>query len=122
MAWLAKSVGMGKVLNENTENDPASLEFAITANGALTHVIDITIQDAVITTGITAKLQTKNGEVWQDSKAVAITGNGTFYIKLNSKNEEDQQYLPLLQVGRIVISTGEGDSGVIASVHSLQDR
>lgn len=102
-------------------NSPLSKEYAVTASGALHHVVAIDVSAATVTTGITAKLQSAIGSTWQDAKTVAITTTGRVYIKLNIEVSGDQTYLPLLNKARVVVSTGSGDSVTVSAVWVLQE-
>lgn len=94
--------------------------YPITAGGSIHHAVVLDVSAVTAATGITAKLQTGIGSTWQDSKTVAITGNGRFYIKLLAEAAGDQTYLPLLRNGRVVITTGAGDSVTVDAVNVLQ--
>lgn len=87
-------------------------------------IIDITVNPAVVATGITAKLQdSMDNTLWVDKKTVSITAVSSdtlFVIKLLPDVAGDQASLPLRPTGRIVVSTGAGDSCTIKSVKVLQ--
>ena len=95
--------------------------YAITAGGALNQVIRIVASGVAVTGAITAKLQTSIGTDWEDSKTVSITADGTYYIRLNVQVAGDQAFLPLLNKGRLVVTTtNAADEVTIDSVHVLQ--
>lgn len=119
--WAANEVAItGKVVGASETNTPVTREYPITAGGALNHVLVIDATAVTVGTGITAKLQTAVGSTWQDAKTVAITATGRFYIKLNIEVAGDQTYLPLLNKGRLVITSGSGDTVTISAVNILQ--
>jgi hypothetical protein len=96
--------------------------FAITAGGSRHMVIKIVASDVTVVGTITAKLQTAIGDDWVDSKTVAITEDGNFYIKLMVETAGDQTYLPLLDVGRVlIVNTNAGDTVTIDAVEVLQE-
>lgn len=83
-------------------------------------IVKILVASSTVAVGITAKLQTRMSvdAGWEDSKTVAITtgaSNSLFTIKLLSTVAGDQTYLPLAPEGRLVITTGAGDSCVITN-------
>lgn len=124
--WSSKNYALGSDVGGNTvgasaTNTVVSKAFPITAGGATHMVLKIKASAATVAAGITAKLQTAIGDDWVDSKTVAITAAGNFYIKLNIEVSGDQTYLPLLNKGQIVITTGAGDSVTITEVDVLQD-
>lgn len=102
-------------------NLPVTSEFPITAGGALNMAIKITATGVTVAGSITAKLQTAIGSDWVDSKTVAITADGSVYLKLNIQVAADQTFLPLLNKGRIVLTTtNAGDAATVSSVKILQ--
>lgn len=123
--WSPKDVTLaatGTVYGATLTDTPISLPYPITAGGALNCVLKIKTSAATVATGITAKLQTGLGGDWVDSKTVAITaGAGKFYIKLQAPVAGDQAFLPLLGAGRVVVTTGAGDSVTVTSVEVLQE-
>lgn len=124
--WSAKDYALnsgngGTSLGASVSNSPVSKEFPVTAGGAIHMAIKIVASAATVAAGITAKLQTAIGSDWVDSKTVAVTAAGNFYIKLNVEVAGDQTFLPLLNKGRIVITSGAGDSVTISEVDVLQD-
>lgn len=120
--WSAQDYALGStVVGASASNSPVTKEFPITAGGALNMVIAIDASAVTVGTGITAKLQTAIGSTWQDSKTVAIAANGRVYIKLNIEVAGDQTFLPSLNKGRVVITSGAGDTATVASVNVLQE-
>lgn len=114
---LAASLAYGASLT----NQPVTKEYRISAGGALNCVLKVVASSTTVSTGITAKLQTALGSDWVDAKTVTISGNGAFYIKLQAAVAGDQAYLPLLNRGRVVLTTGAGDAVTIDSVDVLQE-
>ena len=120
--WSAQNYALGSAVSGVVTNSVVSKAYPITASGALHHVIKITASGVTVVGGITAKLQTAIGGDWVDSKTVAIAANGIVYIKLNVEVTGDQTYLPLLNQGRIVITTtNAGDAATISDISVLQE-
>lgn len=124
--WSSKNYALGSdvggtPVGASATNTPVSKEFPITAGGALNMAIKIVASAATVAVGITAKLQTAVGGDWVDSKTVAIVSTAPAYIKLNVEVTADQTFLPLLNKGRVVITTGAGDSVTISEVDVLQN-
>lgn len=111
----------GQVVGASATNSVVSKEYPITAGGALNCVIKIKCSAVTVAAGITAKLQTAIGSDWVDSKTVAVSATGSFYIKLQTALAGDQTYLPLLNKGRVVLTTGAGDTATIDSIEVLQE-
>lgn len=123
--WSAKDVTLTPApsLSGIVTNGLVSLEgWPVTAGGSLNMVVKITVSAATVVGTVTAKLQTAIGSDWQDSKTVSVTGAGVYYIKLQTSVTADQPYLPLLNKGRVVVSTtNAGDSVSISEVMVLQE-
>lgn len=122
--WSSKPVALspGQVVGASSANTPISLEFPITAGGAcIGFVAKVSFSAATITTAITAKLQTAIGATWVDAKTAAVTASGDFYIKVLPTVTGDQAFMPLLNKGRLVLTTGAGDSATVLSVDVLQE-
>jgi hypothetical protein len=97
-------------------------EFPITAGGALNFVAKITTSSVTVVGSITAKLQTAIGSDWVDAKTATISASGSVYIKLNVEVAADQTHLPLLNRGRIVVTTTDaGDELTVEDVRVLQE-
>lgn len=119
--WSAKDVTLStagsQTVGAAATNTPISLEFPITAGGAcLGFVVKAVFSAVTVGTAITAKLQTAIGSDWVDSKTAAVAANGAVYIKILS----DNTYMPLLNKGRMVLTTGAGDTATVTSVEVLQ--
>jgi hypothetical protein len=122
--WAAKQVLAGAspiVIPASQTNILVGKEYPITAGGSLNHVVKLVASGVTLTNAITAKLQSAIGNDWVDSKTVSISADGNFYIKLQSNASADQTHLPLLNKGRLVITTGVGDLVTISSVEVLQE-
>lgn len=123
--WSAKDITLTPApsLSGIVTDGLVSLEgWPVTAGGSLNMVVKITVSAATVVGSITAKLQTAIGSDWQDSKTVALTAAGVYYIKLQTSVTADQPYLPLLNKGRVVVSTtNAGDSVSISEVMVLQE-
>lgn len=115
------AIGTSKVVGASQSNLVISREYPITAGGSIHHVVKIVASSVTVSAGITAKLQSAIGSDWQDSKTAVISANGIVYIKLNAETAGDQTFLPLLNKGRVVITTGAGDAVTIDSINILQE-
>ena len=103
-------------------NRVVSKEFPITAGGSTHFVVKIKATGVTVVGGVTAKLQTAIDGEFVDSKTVAISANGSFYIKLNVEVTGDQTFLPLLAAGRVVVTTtNAGDAFTLTSISVLQE-
>lgn len=105
--WSAKDVAItGKALSGVGANTPATVEFPISAGGALNGIIKLKVSGVTQVGTITPKLQTANGSDWVDVKSgAAITANGIQYIRWNIEVAGDQAVLPLLNRCRVVVTT-----------------
>jgi hypothetical protein len=125
--WAVKEVGAypagAQTVGASQTDTPISLEgWPITAGGATKGlVVKVKVSSVTASTGITAKLQTAIGDDYEDSKTVDIDDDGSFYIRLLPTVSGDQTYLPLLNKGRVVLTTGSGDTATIESVGVLQE-
>lgn len=123
--WSAKDISLSTdpAIAGVVTNQVVSLEgWPITAGGALNFVAKIAVSGVTVVGSITAKLQTAIGDDWEDSKTVTVTTNDAYYIKLNVQDSGDWQYLPLLNKGRIVLTTtNAGDAVTVDSVNILQE-
>lgn len=122
--WSGKDIQISDVqsLAASQSNQVISKEFPITAGGSKNLVVKLKVSAATVAAGITAKLQTSLNDDWVDSKTVAVTaGANDWYIKLNVEVTADQTYLPLLNKGRLVISSGAGDSATLGAISVLQE-
>lgn len=119
--WSNQDYGIVQTSGAVLANNPISKEYPVTAEGAKYCAIKITVSGVTVVGAITAKLQSAIGSDWVDSKTVAITATGSFYIKLLSEAAGDQTYLPLLNKARVVVSsTNAGDVYTVTSVEVLQ--
>lgn len=96
-------------------------EFPITAWGSRYLVVAVKCSAVTVAVAITAKLQTGVDGNFFDSKPVSVTADGTFFIKFLPERAVDQTYLPLLSRGRVVITTGAGDTATIDTVNVIQE-
>lgn len=120
--WSPTDYGIPGAVVGVVANQAASKEFPITARGALTLVIKVTVSDVTNVGTQTLKLQTAIGNDWVDSKSTTFTASGSSYIKLLSEAAGDQTYLPLLSKGRVVLTqTNAGDEATITKVEVLQE-
>jgi hypothetical protein len=120
--WSAQNYAQSTPILGIVTNRVVSKEYPITSDGALHCVIKIVASGVTVVGSITAKLQTAIGADWVDSKTVAIAANGNVYIKLLAEAAADQTYLPLLNKGRIVITTTNASDAVsVDEVDLLQE-
>jgi hypothetical protein len=118
--WSSKNVEntVARVVPASQTNLVVSNDFPITAGGATRgFCLKLKVSAVTVAAAITAKLQTAIGDDWVDSKTVTVTADGSFYIKILA----DNTYMPLLNKGRLVITTGAGDTATIDSVEVLQE-
>lgn len=119
--WSASDYSLDKPISGAVTDSPVSREFPISAGGALFNAVKIVAAGVNVAGTITAKLQSAVGPDWVDAKTVTISGNGNFYIKHNNAVAGDQTYLPLLNRGRIVITTtNPADAVTVGEVSFLQ--
>lgn len=110
-----------QVIAASQTNAPISKPFSITAGGSRNMVVAIKASAVTAGAGITAKLQSGIRSTFFDSKTGAITTNGWIFIKLNVEVTADQTFLPLLDVGQVVLTTGAGSTATIDVVAILQE-
>lgn len=105
-------------------------EFSLPPNDRRNLRIDVVLASATTTTAQTAKLQTANTLTiagawnWVDVKSATITTTAsevTHIIRVNGADPDDQDYLPLGQVARVVIVAGEDDTCVVNQVYATAD-
>lgn len=111
--------GAAQVIGASVTDTVISDEFNISDHDSLYFRARVKTSATTVAVGITVKLQTNSHKdgTWLDSKTVAVTTNGTFEIKLLPEVAGDQTFLPLLGLGRLVITTGAGDAVTIDSLH-----
>lgn len=80
--------------------------------------LDIKVSGVTVVGSINAIAQHQTADLgWEDTKTVAITGNGVFSFKFDDAIAADQPYMPLRSQVRIVLtSTNAGDKATISSV------
>ena len=120
--WSALDIGLdGKAVGASATNAVISKEYGVTAGGAMACAVKVTLSGVTVATGIKAKLQSAIGSDWVDAKDVNVTGNGSVYIKLHYGHADHKDLLPLLNKGRVVLTTGAGDAATVVSVQVLQE-
>lgn len=121
--WAAEEyVIPGSVIAGEVEDQVVSKEFRVSAGGALNMIVKVVADDVTVVGAISAMLQTANGSDWEDVKSVSITTDDAYYIRVNVQDADDQDFLPLLNKGRIVVTTDNaGDEVTISSVEVLQN-
>ncbi len=104
-------------------NLPISREYPMSAGGA--RMCAVAITTGTTTGTVTAKLQTAMyGTEWEDRKTVTLTAGAgdVFYITLLDTLSTDQQYLPLFDKCRVVVTTAAVSTVAVTSVLELQER
>lgn len=120
--WAPNNVEIVKTYSGVLTNEPISKEFPITAGGSKNMVIKVKASAVTAVGTLTLKLQSALGNDWVDAKTTTISSAGSVYIKLNVEVAGDQTFLPLLNKGRIVLTTtNAGDSLALTSVEILQE-
>lgn len=121
--WACKEVAITRPVTGVVTAEAVTSEFAITAGGALNGVIKVTVSGVTQVGTITPTFQTANGSDWVTVKAgTAITASGIQYIRWNIEVAGDQAVLPLLNKGRIVVTTtNAADAVTFSSVEVLQE-
>ena len=120
--WSASSYALGTDVSGIVTDLPASREFPITAGGSKNIVVKLVVSGVTVVGSISAKLQSAIGADWVDAKSVSITADGNVYIKLNIEVAADQAALPLLNKGRVVITTTDaGDEVLVSEAQILQE-
>ncbi len=108
-----------QAVSASATNQVVSDVFRLSHADSLWFRARVKFSSQTVAVGVTAKLQTNShiDGVWLDSKTLALTGaSGTFEFKLLKEDTNDQTYLPLLSLARIVITTGAGDATTIDSI------
>jgi post-segregation antitoxin (ccd killing protein) len=121
-SWDYKLTEDSIIVPEESDDLVVSKEISLSAGGASRAlVVKLAVSDVTVTTAISAMLQTAEGDQWEDSKSVSITQDGNFYIKLLATNADDQEYLPLLNKARVIITSGTDDLVTIDKIAILQE-
>lgn len=103
-------------------NSPVSKEFRLGQGGA-TQALTVKVSFSAVTQvgTLTLKLQTGMQGDWVDVKSQAFTTTAPVYIKLNNAISGDAALMPLLLLGRVVLTTtNAGDSVTISSIEVVQ--
>ena len=112
----------GTTVGASETETVVSKTFGFTAGGSLNCRIDFDTDNTTVAVGITAKVQhSSDGTTFSDTKSVAVSGDGEFSITFNVQVAADQQYLPLKKQGRLVITTGVGDTVDITEIRLQQE-
>ncbi len=124
--WAQNEVSLfaGEITSGVVTNNPVSKEFSISCGGATVGiVIKIAVSAVTVVGSVTPKLQTAIGNDWIDVKSgAAITVAGNTYIRLMSTIGADAAVMPLLNKGRIVVTTtNAGDTVTISGIEVLQE-
>lgn len=121
--YSAKDVAIpSKAISGVVTNEPLTAEFNFTAAGSLNGIIKLKVASVTQVGTITPKLQAANGSDWVDIKSgSAITAAGSTYIRWNIEVAADQSVLPMLNKGRVVLTTTNGsDALTVVSCEILQ--
>lgn len=120
--WSASGYALGTQVSGIVTNLPASREFPITAGGSKNIVVKVTASGVTVAGSISAKLQSAIGADWVDAKLATVAADGSVYIRMNIEVAADQAALPLLNKGRVVVTTtNAGDIVTISDVQVLQE-
>lgn len=120
--WSAKDVSQVVPVSGIVTNQPVSKEFPITAGGSRFLVVKCVATGVTQVGTLTLKFQHAIGSDWVDGKTASITADGITYFRYNNEVAADQASIPLLNKGRIVITTtNAGDAITISEVSVLQD-
>lgn len=122
-AWSPNSATLPNLapIGASQANVPVSKKFPITAGGSKNLVVCITV--SAVTGSVRATLRSSIGTGTPvPAKYVDITAAGNHYIKLNSDDSNDHQYLPLLSLGEVVVSTDAGEAITVTAVQTLQEE
>lgn len=122
--WSAKDVALSnKAISGIVTNEPLTTEFPIYSGGALNGILKLKVSGVTQVGTITPKFQTAIGSDWVDVKSgAAITANGIQYIRWNIEVAGDQAVLPLLNAGRVVLTTtNAGDALSVDLCQFLQE-
>lgn len=105
---------------QNLTDDPVSKSFPISADGAKNILVGVLVSDVTVATAISLKLQSSlqvsDSSAWRTAKTASVTVDGWVYLSLNVEAAGDQSVLPLGPAGRVVVTTGAGDSLSIDAV------
>jgi hypothetical protein len=127
-AWIPNTVtlqGLGTIPAAQT-NYVISKKFPITAGGSKNIVVVVTLTASGAGT-YKVKLRSSLGMMTPvDSKEATFAAPGAgaqvIYLKLNNDMSTDQQYLPLLSLGDVVIETPAGVTTTNVVVQTLQEE
>jgi len=127
---LLKSGGV--TLGASVTAEQVSKLFHITAQGALNLRVDVVCDTVTAGAGITWKLQTSSGvnkdgaQDWQDFGApttVNVAAAGSTSLALNVQDvTNDEAYLPLRPLARIVMTTGAGSKVTVERISVMQAK
>lgn len=129
--YIAEQMGLGSTaVAASTTNAPISKVFPISATGGNTGIrIEVLVSTATSAAAITAKLQHAVSQsdpiAWSDVASVAVptTASSTYYsIILNACDATDSPLFPLRPNGRVVVTTGVGDSVTVTDVRVIQEH
>jgi hypothetical protein len=117
------------VVGASATTQVVSKDFRINPEGSLHLRIDMELSAVTISTGTALILQTTSGlnaagsaEDWVNAKSTSVITNGlvsqTYLVEVSA----DQTYLPLRCKGRIVCTSGSGDTVTINSIRIMQEE
>lgn len=120
--WSPKDINATgtATLVANLTASPVGNVFSITAGGASNAMV-IAIKLSGVAGTVTFQLQTAIGSDFSNVTGKTATGaNGWNYIKLNNAISGDAALMPLLDVGRVVVTTNGSGAGTIDLMYVLQ--
>lgn len=117
--------GSAVAVAESLTNQVVSQIFPISYMGSKNIRVKVKVSAITVAAAIDFKLQHIDDAVsgtWlsQSKSAVSLTATGDKYLTFNVEVAGDQADLPLMPHGRIVVTTGAGDSVSISSIKVMQ--
>jgi hypothetical protein len=122
--WSPKDIKQSgtATLSANMSASPVGSSFPLSAGGATKGLV-IAINLSGVAGTVTFQLQTGIGSDFSNVTGKTVAGsNGWNYIKLHSGVSGDAALMPLLDVGRLVVTTDGSGAGTINSLYVLQEQ
>jgi hypothetical protein len=120
--WAPKDIkNSNSILSANLSAVQMGNTFSLSAGGA-SRALLVAIKCSSIAGTVTFQLQNSLGADWVNVSGKTATGtNGWAYIKLHAGVVADAALLPLLDIGRIVVTTDGSGAGTIEELKVLQE-
>lgn len=124
------AIASSTTVGASQTNSAISKPFVITAYGATKAIrVEVLVSAVTVAVGVTAKLQhavKRDGDTatWADvaGGSAALTTTGYASIILNACDSTDSPAFPLRPNGRVVVTTGAGDSVTVTEVQVIQEK